>query len=199
MQGSLFREPGSIGTLDLGTLRARAQACTRCVLHEGRKNVVFGVGSKTPQLAFVGEAPGAREDDQGVPFVGPSGKLLGKMIRAMGLSRGDVYICNTVCCRPPGNRTPSVQEQEACHPILLGQLDAVRPPVLVALGGAAAQALLGTNQSISKLREEWHTWEGLPLRVTYHPAYLLRYTPAKRDTWEDLQAVMRCLGLHTWR
>jgi DNA polymerase len=144
---------------------------------------------------FVGEAPGFDEDRYGEPFVGPAGKLLDGIIRAMGLRREDVYIANVVKCRPPGNRTPDVHEVASCIGYLRRQIEVVRPQVLCALGSVAAQALLGTTLSVRELRGRFHEVDGIPLRVTYHPAYLLRSPEMKGKTWEDVQTVMRLLGI----
>lgn len=144
---------------------------------------------------FVGEAPGFEEDRQGEPFVGPAGRLLNDIIRAIRLRRQDVYIANAIKCRPPANRTPEPEEMAACLPYLRRQLDIIRPAVICALGAVAARGLLGTTASLGSLRGRFHDCQGVPLRVTYHPAYLLRYPEAKRKTWEDLQAVAERLGI----
>jgi uracil-DNA glycosylase family 4 len=169
--------------------------CTRCGLHAGRHSIVFGVGNPNAHLVFVGEAPGADEDIQGEPFVGKAGQLLNKMIEAMGLKRGDVYICNTVKCRPPNNRNPEPDELLACEPFLKGQLEAVKPEVIVTLGKFAAQALLREDSPISRLRGQWREYAGIPLMPTFHPAYLLRSPGEKGKVWEDLKQVMKKLGL----
>ena len=169
--------------------------CTRCKLHKGRTQIVFGVGNPKARLVFVGEAPGEDEDVQGEPFVGKAGQLLTKMINAMGLSREDVYICNTVKCRPPNNRNPEPDELGACEPFLKGQLEALRAEVIVTLGKFAAQALLRDQTPISRLRGEWRAYDGIPLMPTFHPAYLLRSPGEKGKVWSDLQAVMKKLGL----
>ena len=169
--------------------------CTRCRLHLGRKNIVFGVGNPRADLMFVGEGPGADEDEQGEPFVGRAGQLLNKMIEAMDLKRGDVYIANVVKCRPPGNRTPERDECDTCSPFLARQIEAMAPRVIVALGAVAARTLLEVNQSMAALRGRWHDFRGIPLAVTYHPAFLLRDPRQKKETWKDLQMVMQYLGL----
>ncbi len=169
--------------------------CTRCKLHKGRNKIVFGDGNPKAKLVFVGEAPGADEDKQGLPFVGRAGKLLTQMIEAMGLRRQDVYICNVVKCRPPDNRKPEDDEVSTCSPYLLRQLDTIQPKVLICLGAVAAQTLLETNRGISQFRGEWMDWRGHKLIATYHPAYLLRNPAAKADVWKDLQKVMAELGL----
>lgn len=169
--------------------------CTRCRLHKGRTNLVFGVGNVNADLMFVGEGPGADEDAQGEPFVGRAGQLLNNMIAAMGLKREDVYIANVVKCRPPNNRTPEKDECDTCSPFLLRQIDLVRPKVIVALGAVAAKNLLAINDSMANLRGRWYDFRGAKLAVTYHPAYLLRDPRQKKEAWKDLQMVMKHLGL----
>jgi DNA polymerase len=170
--------------------------CTRCPLaYAGRRKIVFGDGSPTARLMFVGEGPGADEDAQGLPFVGKAGQLLNNMIAAMGLARGDVYIANIVKCRPPNNRVPEPVEANTCSQFLLRQIDIVQPEVIVALGATAAMYLLGVKQSLSSLRGRWHTCRGAKLVVTYHPAFLLRDPRQKAEAWKDLQMVMAQLGL----
>ncbi len=169
--------------------------CTRCKLHKGRNKIVFADGNPKADLVFVGEGPGRDEDMQGLPFVGRAGKLLTQMIEAIGLQRGDVYICNVVKCRPPENRLPEPDEIKTCSPFLLRQLDVVDPKVIVALGACAAQTLLQTTRGISHFRGQWQDFGGRKLMATYHPAYLLRNPPAKADVWKDLQMVMAELGL----
>ena len=170
--------------------------CTRCPLaYAGRHKIVFGDGSPTARLMFVGEGPGADEDAQGLPFVGKAGQLLNNMIAAMGLARGEVYIANIVKCRPPGNRVPEPVEANTCSQFLLRQIDVVQPEVIVALGSTAAIYLLGVRRSLSSLRGYWHTCRGAKLAVTYHPAFLLRDPRQKAEAWKDLQMVMAELGL----
>src|SRR5437016_1108346 len=169
--------------------------CTRCVLHKGRTNLVFGVGNVNADIMFVGEGPGADEDAQGEPFVGRAGQLLNNMIVAMGIKREDVYIANVVKCRPPGNRTPEKDECDTCSPFLLRQIEVIRPKVIVALGAVAAKNLLAINDSMANLRGRWYDFRGSKLAVTYHPAYLLRDPRQKKETWKDLQMVMKYLGL----
>jgi uracil-DNA glycosylase family 4 len=170
--------------------------CTRCRLaKQGRKQIVFGVGNPNADLMFIGEAPGADEDEQGEPFVGRSGQLLTNMIKAMGLSREAVYIANIIKCRPPGNRTPERDECETCSPFLMRQIAAIHPRVLVALGAVAAKTLLAVNAPMSELRGRWFDFCGTKLAVTYHPAFLLRDPRQKKETWKDLQMVMKDLGL----
>jgi uracil-DNA glycosylase family 4 len=173
--------------------------CTRCKLHKGRTNIVFGVGSVKAQLVFVGEGPGRDEDIKGEPFVGRAGKLLTQMIEAMGLRREDVYICNVVKCRPPENRLPEKDEITTCSPFLFRQIDVIRPKVICCLGSCASQTLLQTTQGISRFRGEWFDFRGSKLIATYHPAYLLRNPNAKGEVWKDLQKVMAVLGLQPKR
>jgi DNA polymerase len=182
----------------LATLRQSIKSCQQCALHKSRTAAVFGEGrSLEPEIAFVGEAPGPRDDKQGAPFVGPAGEVLTQAIEAMGFSRQSVYLCNVVCCRPPGGRRPEKVETHACKPKLHGQLLAVKPQIIVALGESAAQTLLSTPQRLETLRGEWHVWKDIPLRVTYHPAFALRAPRARGKMWRDLQAVMRRLGRET--
>jgi DNA polymerase len=170
--------------------------CTRCRLHQqGRKQIVFGVGNPRAELMFIGEAPGADEDQQGEPFVGRAGQLLNNMIKAMGLRREDVYIANIIKCRPPGNRTPERDECETCSPFLIRQIAVIKPRVIVALGAVAAKTLLAINAPMSELRGHWYDFKGTKLAVTYHPAFLLRDPRQKKETWKDLQMVMKDLGL----
>jgi|GraSoiStandDraft_5_1057265.scaffolds.fasta_scaffold117122_2 uracil-DNA glycosylase family 4 len=170
--------------------------CTRCVLHkQGRKQIVFGVGNPRAELMFIGEAPGADEDEKGEPFVGRAGQLLTNMIKAMGLSREEVYIANIIKCRPPGNRTPERDECETCSPFLMRQIETVAPKAIVALGAVAAKTLLAINAPMSELRGRWYDFRGTKLAVTYHPAFLLRDPRQKKETWKDLQMVMKELGL----
>jgi len=182
--------------------------CTRCRLHkQGRKQIVFGVGNPNADLMFIGEAPGADEDQQGEPFVGRAGQLLTNMIKAMGLERKQVYIANIIKCRPPNNRTPERDECETCSPFLMRQVATIKPKVIVALGAVAAKTLLAINDSMSTLRGRWYefkptgvrsndpNWSGAKLAVTYHPAFLLRDPRQKKEAWKDLQMVMKELGL----
>ena len=179
----------------LQLIRDEIGDCTRCALHSGRNKLVFGDGSPSARLMFVGEGPGADEDAQGLPFVGKAGQLLNNMIAAMGLKREEVYIANVVKCRPPGNRTPEPDEANTCTPFLFRQIDVVRPQVLVALGATAATYLLGQRQPLAGLRGRVHAFRGMHLIVTYHPAYLLRDPRQKKEAWADLQIAMRELGL----
>lgn len=174
---------------ELDGLAATVAGCTRCRLAEGRKNVVFGSGRRDADLMLIGEGPGAEEDRQGLPFVGPAGELLTRIIQAIEMKRDDVYIANIVKCRPPGNRDPQPDEIQACRGYLERQIALVRPRVLVALGRIAAQTLLGNESPIGQLRGRWYQAFGVPTMVTYHPAALLRNPALKRPTWEDMQQV----------
>jgi len=167
--------------------------CRRCPLGGLRHRLVFGEGNPCAELVFVGEAPGADEDAQGRPFVGRAGQLLTKIIAAMGLKREDVYICNILKCRPPGNRNPLPDEIAACEPFLIRQIEAIRPRVICALGSFAAHTLLKSEAPISVLRGRFHRYQGIPLMPTYHPAYLLRNPGAKKQVWEDVQTIMKLL------
>ena len=163
-------------------------ACTRCKLHSlGRQQIVFGVGNADADLMFVGEAPGADEDVQGIPFVGRAGQLLTKMIEAINLRREDVYIANVIKCRPPGNRNPEPDEIAQCEPFLFQQIEAIKPKVIVALGAFAAKTLLRSEESISRLRGQVYDFRGAKLIPTFHPSFLLRSPDRKRDAWEDLK------------
>ena len=170
--------------------------CTRCRLHKGRTNLVFGVGNMNADLMFVGEGPGADEDAKGEPFVGRAGQLLNNMISAMGIKREDVYIANVVKCRPPQNRTPERDECDTCSPFLMRQIDVIKPKAIVALGAVAAKNLLAVNDSMANLRGRWYDFRNTKLLVTYHPAYLLRDPRQKKETWKDLQMAMKYLGLN---
>ena len=173
----------------LGQLEDRASHCTLCTLSEGRRTVVFGSGSVAANLMLIGEGPGAAEDRQGLPFVGPAGELLTRILKAISLSRRDVYIANIVKCRPPGNRDPHPDEVACCRPYLEEQIDLVQPKVIVLLGRVAAQTLLGNDLPLGRLRGQWHSIRGITARATYHPAALLRNASFKRPTWEDMQIV----------
>ena len=185
--------------VSLESVRSEMGECTLCKLHKGRHTIVFGVGNPQARLMFVGEAPGEDEDLKGEPFVGKAGQLLTKMIEAMGLGREDVYICNTVKCRPPNNRNPEPEELAACEPFLKGQLASVKPEAIVTLGKFAAQALLRDQTPITRLRGQWREYEGIPVMPTFHPAYLLRSPQEKGKVWDDLQSVMKKLGLERKR
>ena len=186
--------------MDWNTLREAVSACRACKLCEGRRQTVFGVGHTSAHWMIVGEAPGEQEDRQGEPFVGKSGQLLDNMLRAIGLTRGEadaaqqVYIANTLKCRPPGNRNPEPEELAQCEPFLTRQVALVRPRIILAMGRFAVQSLLRSHEPIGKLRGRVHHYQGVPLIVTYHPAYLLRNLDDKAKAWDDL-----CLALHTLR
>jgi DNA polymerase len=176
-------------------LETMALACTKCrELARTRTQVVFGVGNRQAEIMFIGEAPGADEDEQGEPFVGRAGQLLTKIIEAMGLTREEVYIANILKCRPPNNRPPLPDEAANCLPYLLRQIELVRPQAIVALGATAVRGLLGVESSISKVRGNWYLFHEVPLMPTFHPAYLLRNPSAKREVWQDMQAVLTKLG-----
>ena len=181
--------PAAERAAELAGVATEAGACTRCRLAQGRRTVVFGTGNPDADLMFIGEGPGAEEDRQGLPFVGPAGQLLTKIIGAIGLAREDVYIANVVKCRPPGNRDPQPDEVAACRGFLEEQVRLIAPRVIVALGRIAGQTLLGNELPVGRLRGSWHRVFGVPLRVTYHPAALLRNDALKRPTWEDMQVV----------
>jgi len=177
------------GFASLEELGQHLQGCTECRLSKGRRKVVFGEGSASSGLMFIGEGPGSEEDRSGRPFVGQAGQLLDGMIQALGLSRESVYIANVVKCRPPGNRDPEDNEMAACAPFLDRQIDLLEPRVIVALGRIAAQRLLATSKPISALRGKWAAYRGIPLLPTFHPAYLLRSPTEKRAVWDDLKRV----------
>ncbi len=189
------RKTRNVETLE--EIRADLGECTRCPLHVGRLNIVFGEGNPSAELMFVGEAPGADEDRQGRPFVGRAGQLLTKMIQAMHLDRSEVYISNIVKSRPPGNRNPAPLEIAACFPFLERQIASIKPKVIVALGKIAANTLLETEEPIGKLRGKFHDRRGVQVMPSYHPSFLLReYSKgAKAEAWEDLKKVMALLGL----
>lgn len=178
---------------DLEALALEVSACTRCALHRERSRTVFARGNPASSLVFVGEGPGYHEDQQGLPFVGAAGQLLDRMVAAMGMGRDEVYICNVVKCRPPGNRTPSDEEAEACYPFLRKQLQSVAPRAIVALGKVAALRLRGGGALDKGWRGRWFQWEGVDVMPTYHPAFLLRNPEFKRSVWNDLQQVMQRL------
>lgn len=188
----------AIAQLDWDGLQQQVAGCQACGLCESRKNTVFGVGHRQAEWMIVGEAPGAQEDQQGEPFVGAAGKLLDSMLRAVGLTRADaepgrqVYIANTLKCRPPGNRNPDPSELAQCEPYLQRQIELIQPRIILAMGRFAVQQLLRSNEAIGRLRGRVHQYQGVPLIVTYHPAYLLRNLPDKARSWEDL-----CLALRT--
>ncbi|MGD8492518.1 MAG: uracil-DNA glycosylase [Desulfobacterales bacterium] len=175
----------------LTDIRSNLGECRRCRLAQHRRNIVFGSGSPTAKLVFVGEGPGFDEDRQAEPFVGPAGQLLTKIIAAINLTRSQVYISNIVKCRPPSNRNPRPDEIQTCYPFLDRQLDAIQPTFICALGSIAAQTLLNTAEPISKLRGRFYDYRGIKLLPTYHPAYLLRNAEKKRAVWEDMKMLMK--------
>lgn len=178
---------------ELASIRQDLGDCRRCRLSEGRSNIVFGVGNPLARLMFVGEGPGADEDRQGEPFVGRAGQLLTRIIESMGLRRSEVYIANVVKCRPPENRTPLPDEVGTCSPFLLRQIAAIKPRVIVCLGTPAAQTLLETRATITRLRGTFKEVQGIQIMPTFHPAYLLRNPAAKKEVWEDMKKVMALL------
>ena len=178
----------------LPLIEKSAATCTACVLHEGRTKSVFARGTPATDLMFIGEGPGYHEDQRGLPFVGRAGELLDKMIAAMGYGRDEVYICNVVKCRPPENRTPQADEAEACKQYLVGQIAAVQPKAIVALGRCAAENLGLCTAETKGWRGRWGAYDGIPAIPTYHPAFLLRKPEMKRPVWEDLQKVLAKLG-----
>jgi uracil-DNA glycosylase len=188
-QGVHSDEPGGL----LQLLRQEIGDCQRCRLHQSRTTLVFGDGSPATRLVFVGEAPGYDEDQQGLPFVGRAGRLLDRMIAAMGMQRSEVYICNVVKCRPPQNRNPSADEVAACSPFLFRQIEAIQPRVVCLLGNYATQTLLETTLNISQLRGKDRYWRGIPVVATFHPAYLLRNPAQKASVWSDLKRVLELL------
>jgi uracil-DNA glycosylase family 4 len=185
LSGTAGAQP--VDSMDWAALREAASKCTACTLHEKRKQAVLGVGDEQADWLFVGEAPGAEEDARGEPFVGQAGRLLDNMLKAIGLARGkNVYIANVVKCRPPGNRNPAPEETQACQPFLDRQVALIQPRLIVALGKVAANTLLGRSDTLGSMRKTVHDYRGIPLIVTYHPAYLLRTLTDKAKTWEDL-------------
>ncbi len=182
---------GEISSMTLDEVRERLGDCTRCKLSSGRQNIVFGEGNPDAVLMFVGEGPGGEEDIQGIPFVGRAGQLLTKIIEAIDLTREDVYIANIVKCRPPENRNPEPDEVKACIPFLMDQIEAIRPQIIVTLGGVATNNLLGTRGSLGSVRGRFHTLDlsGSLVMPTYHPAFLLRSPGKKREAWEDMKKV----------
>jgi uracil-DNA glycosylase family 4 len=180
----------------LEEIRAEMGDCRRCKLYKGRTNLVFGEGSPRARLMFIGEAPGAEEDQQGVPFVGAAGQLLNNMLNKLGLRREEVYITNVVKSRPPGNRDPEADEIAACLPFLEMQIKAIRPRVIVTLGRIAAHALLGTKEPLTRLRGRWQRYGDIRVMPTFHPSYLLRAPQERRKTWADMQQVMEYLAKH---
>ena len=194
-QAVAYLEGGPVQPTSLEALREDIEDCRRCKLNRHRTNQVFGEGSPKARLVFVGEGPGRDEDLEGRPFVGEAGRLLTRIIKAMGLTRESVYICNAVKCRPPNNRDPEEDEIESCLPFLKRQIHLIQPGVICTLGRVAAQALLGQEFRITRERGKWHSFMDIPMMPTYHPAYLLRNPAAKREVWKDVQEIMRYLGL----
>jgi DNA polymerase len=198
LEGEDKRRGGDIAgqPMSLEAIREEIGDCTRCKLHRGRKNIVFGEGDPKAVIVFVGEGPGFEEDQQGRPFVGEAGQLLTDIIeKGMKIKRAEVYICNIVKCRPPGNRNPEPDEVETCIGFVKQQIRAINPKVIVTLGNVPTQNLLGTKQGITKLRGTWQSYEGIPVMPTFHPAYLLRSPSEKKKVWEDIQLVMAKLGM----
>lgn len=187
----------AIAQMDWPELEATVKSCTACRLRAGCTQTVFGVGNRRAEWLVIGEAPGAEEDRQGEPFVGRAGQLLNSMLAAIGLKREQVYITNIVKCRPPGNRDPAPDEAAACRPFLDRQIALIQPKLILAVGRVAAQNLLGTDVPVGRLRGRVHDLNGIPVVVTYHPAYLLRSPQEKRKAWADLQFAVRTLQEHT--
>lgn len=177
---------GAAAEMDWDELRHCVQQCDRCVLSQSRKQTVFGVGNREADWMIIGEAPGAEEDRRGEPFVGRAGKVLDEMLRAIGQRRESVFIANTLKCRPPNNRDPSPAEAESCRDFLERQIALVQPKIILAVGKIAAQNLLGSDDPVGRMRGQSHDLNGVPLVVTYHPAYLLRSPSQKRKSWQDL-------------
>jgi uracil-DNA glycosylase len=190
------REQPNAPIATLEEIRAEMGDCRRCKLSASRTNLVFGDGAANAHLLFVGEAPGADEDQQGLPFVGAAGKLLNNLLSKLGLSREEVYIANVLKSRPPGNRDPESDEITACLPFLKKQIQAIRPQVIVTLGRIAVQALLGTKEPLTKMRGRWQTYHDIRVMPTFHPSYLLRFPQERHKTWDDMQQVMEYLAAH---
>jgi uracil-DNA glycosylase family 4 len=186
---TLLSQEGKRERLTLDGIRQELGDCTRCRLHEGRNQLVFGAGDPHARLVFVGEGPGREEDLQGKPFVGRAGELLTRIIEAIDLTREEVYIANIIKCRPPNNRNPRPDEIQTCLPFLLKQLEAIKPRIICCLGTFAAQTLLGSEERISALRGRFHAYQGAKLMPTYHPAFLLRNPQFKKDVWEDMKRI----------
>ncbi|HEV7240384.1 MAG TPA: uracil-DNA glycosylase [Thermoanaerobaculia bacterium] len=194
-ESSMTRRLDDSTTSEFEALRAEALGCTKCRLAGTRRNVVFGVGDPNADLMFVGEAPGHDEDVKGEPFVGRAGQLLTDIIKAMKLSREQVYIANVIKCRPPENRNPEPDELDACRPFIRRQVELIQPKVIVTLGRFGLQSLTGKGYAISSVRGQWLDYNGIKLMPTYHPAYLLRTPAAKKDVWADMKKVMAELGI----
>jgi len=178
----------------LDSIREELGDCQRCGLTASRSKMVYGAGHPDARLVLVGEAPGHEEDLEAEPFVGEAGQLLDRILQAMGMQREDVYLCHVLKCRPPNNRDPLPEEVATCEAFLIRQIAAIRPQVIIGLGGSAVQSLLKSKEPISRLRGKWQQYHGIPLMPTYHPAYLLRNPEGKRDVWEDMKEVMRVLN-----
>lgn len=192
---TLTPQPETEAVETLGLIQNHLGDCQRCGLAKTRRNIVFGEGDPKAELVFVGEGPGSEEDRSGRPFVGPAGELLTRIIEAMKLSREQVYICNVIKCRPPGNRNPTPEEIAACSPFLKRQLDAIEPKVISTLGSFAAQMVLNTQTPISRLRGRFHAYNDIKVMPTFHPAYLLRNPDQKRAVWEDMKKIMTLLHI----
>lgn len=201
VSGGLFTQaaeaamPAEQRRIALDLLKEQVSTCSRCAeLVATRTQTVFGEGPLDAEICFIGEAPGFNEDQQGRPFVGDAGQLLDKIVAACGFKREEVYICNILRCRPPGNRIPQVSEAQNCRSHLERQLELVQPKYIVALGACAAQNLLGTTEGIGRMRRRFHDYNGIPVLCTYHPAYLLRSPDKKRDVWEDMKLLLKQMG-----
>ncbi len=189
-QGS---SPPAPSRRDLKDIRQELGDCRRCKLWKTRTHLVFGSGDPKAQLMFIGEAPGAEEDQQGEPFVGSAGQLLNRLLERLGLRRAEVYITNVAKCRPPNNRNPDAEEIAACRPFLIQQIRSIRPQVIVTLGAVATHALLDAKAPLHRLRGQWQQWEDIPVMPTFHPSYLLRLPQERHKTWEDMQQVLKAL------
>ncbi len=181
-------EPAEVSSLE--EIQEEMGDCRRCKLWESRTHLVFGVGNPRARLMFIGEAPGAEEDQQGEPFVGAAGQLLNRLLEKLEISRQEIYITNVVKSRPPGNRNPEVEEVAACRPFLLKQIQAIRPQIIVTLGAVATHALLESKSPLNRLRGNWQQWRGIAVMPTFHPSYLLRVPQERMKTWEDMQQVL---------
>jgi len=186
-------DKGDLGGCELSQINQQVQSCKQCSLHKTKTNYVFGQGNPNAKIMFIGEAPGAEENEQGKPFVGPAGQLLTKMIEAIGLKREEVYITNILKCHPPENRDPKPDEIQKCFPYVQKQIETVKPKVICALGAFAAQTLLNTEEPITSLRTKTHEYKGIKVIPTFHPAYLIRNPDKKKLAWEDLQLLLSLL------
>jgi DNA polymerase len=196
LQSSQLSALSSRDEPELDVLGREASVCTKCRLAGTRTQVVWGTGNPNADLMFIGEAPGRDEDEHGKPFVGRAGQLLTDIIKAMKLSRDDVYIANVIKCRPPENRNPEPDELEACRPFIRRQIELIKPKVIVTLGKIALQSLTGKAHAVSAARGQWTEYDGIKVMPTYHPAYLLRTPSAKKDVWNDMKKVMAELGIN---